>query len=427
MSELSTVVSYVMSFTKETENQYNQMIVVSKAVLSIINEMIGFVEDAKEKLETQMIQLAELDESLQKKSWSIKYNIDETVSGRAYYSEQYNNADSRDVASACLRKMEEARQMYDVLTESYQSSVELQKEIKQKKQKFEQLQKALSAMIDVLEKNAAEVKKLNSGLAEEITYNNQSLVSVLTCLQNYLSSIDFYMADSAFAADENSDFVSYSSVFRASANAQFKQKTYRLKSGTFDFKSGKRMAYRIYNPYAPQVREALYHAMRGLHVDFRDAIMEKMGNIILLNAYFGFGYQKDASGRTLKIIGLNPADPDFDRQILLHIGRRLYALDQSEDKLYMDKVLGKEIARNLQSADKNIQKIANGFSAELKGGKIQNRPNFPTASFSPSSRFFAQCFQAYAANDADFLDAVKSNFGESYRCFSEMMARLSNT
>ena len=55
MSAIITSVSSVGNFTKETINQYGQILSLAQAALSKIDEMAVFVEGEKDKLEKQII------------------------------------------------------------------------------------------------------------------------------------------------------------------------------------------------------------------------------------------------------------------------------------------------------------------------------------------------------------------------------------
>ena len=130
----------------------------------------------------------------------------------------------------------------------------------------------------------------------------------------------------------------------------------------------------------------------------------------------------------IHIIGADASDPDFARQILLHVGHHLYEMDRSKEKLAIDRVIVKEIERNIKSSNETIQKIANGFKSSSIGSGLHSHRN-TNPSFmgrSPGSAFFARCFRAYVTEDHAFLSAVKSNFGESYQSFAEIIARLPN-
>ena len=62
----------------------------------------------------------------------------------------------------------------------------------------------------------------------------------------------------------------------------------------------------------------------------------------------------------------------------------------------------------------------------VKGGKSIYNENGSTSFKSAGSIFFSNCFKAYVSEDYDFLNAVKSNFGESYNAFSEIILKLSS-
>jgi hypothetical protein len=77
-------------------------------------------------------------------------------------------------------------------------------------------------------------------------------------------------------------------------------------------------------------------------------------------------------------------------------------------------------------SNKNIQKLANSFSSHAVGSEIRTHKSIAPAIKSPGSKFFSQCFRAYVSQDYEFLSAVKSNFGESYSSFEEIISRLPN-
>lgn len=435
MSAIITSVSSVGNFTKETINQYGQILSLAQAALSKIDEMAVFVEGEKDKLEKQIIKLAELEENLIDKIKALNEGIESASSSCDYYSDLYYKADNHEDASAYKSRLEEARKLYDSLKESYEVSVQIQKELEQKKQHLQQLWKALSAMIEALKKNAIEVKRYISILGDEVTYNSQSLSLTLEHLQNYLSSLSFVHMGSVASARNVSVATSSagsgssgsSASITKNKTAEYKQKTYRIKSGSFGFNTdGTRPLYRVYHAYSAPVKSMLYDAMKCMHNDFREAVMKQLGGVVFLSAKHGFNYTKDSRGRMIRIIGIDASSPDFSRLLLMHVGHHLYSLDKTKEKLSLDRSLAKELARNINSSNKNIQKLANSFSSHAVGSEIRGHRSLGSSVKSPSSKFFSQCFRAYVSQDYEFLSAVKSNFGESYRSFEEIISRLPN-
>ena len=428
MGAIITNVSSVNSFIRETANQYSQILSLAQAALSHMGEMTVFVEGEKEKLEKQMIRLAELEETLSDKKKALREGIDNASASRDYYADKYYRTDDRDDAAYYQRRLEEAATTCDTLTESYETAVQIQKEAEQKKQQFQMLFKAISAMTEALKKNDQEVKKYISVLGDEMTYNRQALSLTFSSLQSYISSpriVGFgagasangsAYSSSSFAAVSPSGSAPIDEIEPAKETKrktrEYRAKLYKIKSGSFGYNSdGTRPVYRVYHAYSVPVRNMLYDTMKGMHTNFREAVMKQLGGVMFLNAKHGFNYSRDCRGRMIHIIGVDVSDPDFSRQLLLHVGHHLYEMDKSDQKLAIDRNLSKEIARNMKSSNQNIQKIANGFRFNKVGS---------------GSKFFAQCFRAYVTEDHAFLAAVKSNFGESYRSFAEIIARLPN-
>lgn len=435
MSAIITNVSSVSSFVKDTVSEYNQIVSLANAALSRINDMTVFVEGEKEKLEKQMIQLSQMEEDLITRIRALKNDIDNTSSAFDYYSDQYYRADNIDDAASYRNRMEETRSLLNSFKESFETATQIQKEIEQRKQQFQQLFRAISAMIDALKNNTQEVKKYLSFLGDEVTYNSQSLSATLSSLENYISSIPIF---SLGATVSQSSYIGASASFSASSGSssnnettlkteEYKAKKYRIKSGSFGFNTdGTRPLYRVYHAYSAPVKSMLYDAMKCMHNDFREAIMKQLGGVVFLSAKHGFNYTKDSRGRMIRIIGIDASSPDFSRLLLIHVGHHLYSLDKTKEKLSLDRSLAKELARNINSSNKNIQKLANSFSSHAVGSEIRTHKSIAPAIKSPGSKFFSQCFRAYVSQDYEFLSAVKSNFGESYRSFEEIISRLPN-
>ena len=435
MSAIITNVSSVSSFVKDTVSEYNQIVSLANAALSRINDMTVFVEGEKEKLEKQMIQLSQMEEDLITRIRALKNDIDNTSSAFDYYSDQYYRADNSDDAASYRSRMEEARSLLNSFKESFETATQIQKEIEQRKQQFQQLFRAISAMIDALKNNTQEVKKYLSFLDDEVTYNSQALSTTLNALENYISSIP--IVSLGIGATSRSSYAGTSAVSSSSSSSssnetkrkteEYKAKKYRIKSGSFGFNSdGTRPLLRVYHPYSAPVKSMLYEAMKCMHNDFREAVMKHLGGVIFLSAKHGFNYTKDSRGRMIRIIGIDASSPDFSRLLLIHVGHHLYSLDKTKEKLSLDRSLAKELARNINSSNKNIQKLANSFSSHAVGSEIRTHKSIAPAIKSPGSKFFSQCFRAYVSQDYEFLSAVKSNFGESYRSFEEIISRLPN-
>ena len=434
MSAIITSVSSVSSFIKETVSQYNQIISLANAALSSINEMTLFVEGEKEKLEKQTIKLCEMEEDLVSRIRTLNNDIDSTSSAFDYYSDQYHRADNRDDAATYRNRMEESRSLLNSYKESYENATRIQKEIEQRKLQFQQLFRAISAMIDALKNNSQEVKKYLSILGDEVTYNSQSLSNTLNALESYISSIPIFSVGSF--SNSNISYASSSGAFSSPSSSsgqvkqktsEYKAKTYRIKSGSFGFNSdGTRPLYRVYQPYSAPVKSMLYEAMKCMHNDFREAVMKQLGGVVFLSAKHGFNYTADSRGRMIRIIGVDASSPDFSRLLLIHVGHHLYSINKTKEKLALDRSLAKELARNINSSNKNIQKLSNSFSFNKVGSEISTHKSMAPSIKGPGSKFFSQCFRAYVSQDYEFLSAVKSNFGESYSSFEEIISRLPN-
>lgn len=423
MSAIISSVSSVGAYLKETVNQYSQIMNIAQAVLSSMEQMVVFVAGEKEKLEKQIIILAQLDETLVGKTKKLIEKVELTQAERDRYSEQYYRAQSGDEIAFARYRLETARKQYDSLTESYETARQLQKEVSQRRTESQQLFRAFSIMIDALHKNSLEVKKILSTLADEINYNTQSLSATLSSLEGYLAVTPIVtFGVSAMHEKLNGAAISSNGSLNRTSSTRNK-KVYKLKNGSLGYDSeGNRPLYRFYFTQAQPVKGILYDLMKGVRHDLRQAVLDQLKGVVFLSARHGFNYRFNRGGKVIRIIGIDVTDPSYNHHLLMHVGHYLYEIDKSKEKLDMENRISLEIAENLKSADSNIRKMASDFTP-VKSGKSIDK-NGRISFKSSGSKFFAQCFRAYVAEDYDFLNAVKSNFGESYNAFMEIILRL---
>ena len=436
MSTIITKVSSVNSFAKDTVFQYNQIVSTAKLVQSQINEMIAFVTDERDNLEKQLINLSDLENTLSRKIISIDHCIDKASSEVDYYSDQYYRADYSDDAAYYRNHLEESKYILRRYKEAYNTATNIQKEADRKKQNLQQLFKKISAMVEVLGNNARQVNKLISLLEDEITFNKKSLSLTINSLENYLSSSAFISFDFSKAHNNpggNSVIVSnfsgssFSNNHKKRTTEEYKAKKYRIKSGSFTFnKIESNSIYSVYLPYATQVRNALFDVMKGMHTDFRDAVMKCLGGVVFSRTKNGFNYYNNSHGKMIYIIGVDISSSDFSRLLLMHIGHYLYNIDKSNEKLSLDRLLVKEIAVNINSSNKNIKKLADSFNYNSVGSGVLYHERIRPVLSTSGSAFFSQCFKAYVSQDFEFLNAVKTNFGESYIMFEKIISNLQN-
>ena len=422
MSVIDASVSSVGSFAKETSIQYSQILHLAQDVLTAMEKMTAFVEGEKEKLKKQAMQLLQLDETLKLKTRILLEQISEARDDCDYCSDQYQRADDYSDESYWRDRLYSAQRQHARLVESYQDAQQIQKNIDQRKQQFEQLLRALNSMIDALQKNAFEVKKIISLMAEEMQYNAKALSDTLSKLEGYCAAVKLGVPVSTGVSDS-----SYYSSGSGTGNAttQRKRKVYKLNRNALGYNpDGTRPTYRLYITGAQPVKGIIYDLMKGLHTDFRDAVMRQLEGVIFLSAKHGFLYSKGQGGSKIRIIGVDISDPSFNHLLLLHVGHQLYEQEKSQEKLRMESSLHHELAKNVEIADQRIRQMANDFravgSSHGNGGK--HGLNFDSS----GSRFFSECFKAYVARDYDFLKVVKENFGESYNAFSEIISTLPN-
>lgn len=420
MSAIIANISSVGTFAQDTVSQYRQIVELANAILTAMGQMVAYVEDEKEKLEKQSMQLAQLDEELRIKVLKLAEAIKLSQEECDRCSEEYRYASDSDDVSYWRNRLATAQKQNSVFNESYEVAVQIQKEISQKKQQFQLLLRALIQMIDALQKNALEVKKIISVLAEETTYNGQALAATLSRLEAYAASIPFGIAGVA-ASSSNGGY-----AYGGSGNTKGpkKRKTYKLKKSTFGYDTeGKRHSYKLYFPQAQPVKSMLYELMKGLRHDLREAVMKQLEFVEFQSLRHGFIYRSNG-GRRLRIIGVDISDPSFNHLLLLHVGHELYELTKKEEKLAFESRVGHDMAQKSELADRKMKEMAMDFRPVDTVKQFHKNPGITFKS--AGSKFFSECFKAYVSEDYDFLNVVKENFGDSYNAFVEIINRLPN-
>ena len=424
MSKIASSVSSVGTYLKETENQYGQAMLIANNLLSSMEQMTNFVIGEKDKLEKQLIKLAQINETLIYKTRQLIAELQTAQEERDVYSEQYDNTEDFDELAYIRRRLEVAQNRLNSLSESYERSQLLNKDISRKENELQQLHRALSSMVDALQKNCFEVKKIITVLSNETNYNTHSLSITLNKLESYQASPPISQFGN-YLINEGTNSIVSSGTRRAKANSK-KKKIFKLKNGTLGFDSeGNRHLYHYYVSQAQPVKGILFDLMKGVSHKLRQAVIDELKGVIFLSARHGFNYKFNHGGKAIRIIGIDMTDPSYTHHLLMHVGHYIYEIDKSKEKLDMENHINYEITKNLKSADYNIRNMAMDFSP-VKGGKSIYNENGSTSFKSAGSIFFSNCFKAYVSEDYDFLNAVKSNFGESYNAFSEIILKLSS-
>lgn len=420
MSMIITSVSAVDSFSQETANQYNQIFNIAQMVSTAMEQVTAYVEGEKEKLTRQNIQLYQLDEDLRTKIDNLIEWISISSNECDRCSDRYYDADDYDDRAYWRDRLEAAQQQYRRYNERYQYSLQIQKDIEQRKQHFQQLLYAFNQMIEALQKNDLEVKRIQSLLNDEMLYNKKALSETLSRLETYCASVPFGLSTSNVSINS----ISYAGSSGATKISK-KPKKYKFKRSQLGFnQDGTRPAYKIYFSQAQPLKNMLYDLMKGIRHDLREAVMRELEGVIFLSAKHGFSYNTTSGGRKMRIIGLDVTDPSFHHLFLVHVGHQLYELGQTEEKLRMESCVSDEMARKSEIANKRLRQMAMDYSPV--NSSVQKGKRTGVKFQSAGAEFFSECFKAYVADDKEFLNAAKENFGESYNVFNEIIARLPN-
>ena len=139
MSTIYASVSSVGTFAQDTVSQYSQISNLAQAILSSMGQMTAFVEDEKTKLEKQAIQLAQLSETLRIKVVKLIAEIQSVQEYRDRCSDEYHTADEYDDISYWRNQLAVAQKRYNTLSGVYTASQQMQKDILQRQQQFQQL------------------------------------------------------------------------------------------------------------------------------------------------------------------------------------------------------------------------------------------------------------------------------------------------
>ena len=421
MSRIITSVSAVDSFSQETASQYNQILNLAQMISTAMEQVTAYVEGEKEKLTKQNIQLYQLDEDLKAKIDDLIEWISISSNECDRCSDRYYDADDYDDRAYWRDRLETAQQQYRRYNERYQYSLQIQKGIEQRKQHFQQLLYAFSQMIDALQKNDLEVKRILSLLNDEMIYNTKALSETLRCLESYCSAVPFGLGTSNISINPTA----YAGGGAGVTKIPKKPKKYKFKRSQLGFNpDGTRPAYRIYFSQAQPLKNMLYDLMKGIRHDLREAVMRELEGVIFLSAKHGFTYNTTNGGRKMRIIGLDVTDPSFHHLFLIHVGHQLYELGQTEEKLRMESCVSDEMARKSEIANQRLRQMAMYYSPV--NSSVQKGKRTGVKFQSAGAEFFSECFKAYVADDKEFLNAAKENFGESYNVFNEIIARLPN-
>lgn len=421
MSTIIASISSVRTFVNDTAIQYKQIIELAHSILTVMGQMTAFVEDEKEKLEKQTIQLLQLDDSLRIKIFKLAEEIKLSQEECRRCSEEYRYATDSDDTSYWRNRLAVAQKQYNSLTESYEISLQMQKEITQRKQHFQMLSRALTQMIDALQKNTLEVKKIISVLADETAYNSRALSVTLSQLESYVTALPFSVA--GIATPSSNGNYTYNGDF-GTTKVLKKRKTYKLSKSILGYDlEGKRHTFKLYFPQAQPVKSMLYELMKGLRYDLREAVMKQLEFVEFQSARHGFTYTT-SGGRRLRVIGVDISNPSFNHLLLLHVGHELFEMSKKEEKLAFESRVSYDMAHKTELADRKMKEMAMDFSPidTIK----QYSENSGITFRSSGSKFFSECFKAYVSEDYDFLNVVKEHFGDSYNAFVEIINRLPN-
>ena len=418
MSLIIANVSSVNTFVNDTVIQYRQIVELAHTTLTAMERLTSYVKDEKSKLEKQTMQLLQLDDNLRIKIFKLTEAINLSQEECDRCSEEYRYATDSDDTYYWREKLREAQHHHNLLTESYENSLRIQNDITQRKQYFHSLLRALTQMIDALQKNSIEVKKVISALADETNYNHRMLSVTLSQLESYASALSFGICEAAVSGEENS--YTYGSVSKTTKIQ--KKKTYKLKRSVFGFDSeGNRHTFKLYFPQAQPVKCMLYELMKGLRHDLREAVMKQLEFVEFQSARHGFTYTT-SGGRRLRVIGVDISDPSFNHLLLLHVGHELYEMSNREEKLAFENQVGYDMSNKTELADRKMKEMAMDYSPidTVKQYSKNSGLTFKSA----GSKFFSECFKAYVSEDYDFLNVIKENFGDSYNAFVEIINRL---
>ena len=421
MSTIITRVSAVNAFSQETSNQYSQILNLAQMILTAMEQATAYVESEKEKLTRQNIQLYQMGDDLKIKIDNLTECISISSDECDHCSDRYYEADDYDDRSYWRERLDTAQQQLRRYNERYHYSVQIQKNIEQRKLHFQQLLYVFNQMIDALQKNVLEVKRILTLLNEEMLYNKKALIETLNRLDSYRSAISFDVNGSTFSINSNV-YIGGSSTTK---NMPKKLRKYKFKRSELGFnEDGTRPLYRLYFTQAQPLKNILYDLMKGIRHDLREAVMRELKGVVFLSAKHGFTYDTSGSGRKMRIIGLDVSDPSFHHLFLVHVWHQLYELGKSEEKLRMESCVSDEMARKSEIANLRLRQMAMDYSPvstqrkNIKHGGVKFK--------SIGDEFFSECFNAYVANDEQFLNAVKEDFIESYNIFNEIIERIPN-
>ena len=304
----------------------------------------------------------------------------------------------------------------------------MENQVDEQYEKIKQLNNAITAVGNALERNAFEIRKYISLIEDEASYNVQSLLALVSSIQTYVTSKEIF---STYAIDKVSDSSSastYVSLGSKRSNSSGKEKDGPLDSSRrFRFKSAQTMEqyltqygqekpiYRRFNVYAPPVKNMILQATMRMGPSFQQFILKQLEGVVFLNAQHGFTYgANNKNGTTLRIIGVNLSDPAYSRNLLRHVGHHIYLVNCTKEDVIMNNFTAREAQNNIRHANAKIQNLSREITTKAP---VSRRKIINTST--PGSKFFSSCFKAYVEQDQEFLKAVKESYGESYKVFSD--------
>lgn len=465
MNAITTVLSSVGNFSDTTKNKYSSMLALANEVLRQVNEMLSFVQGEKNKVEKQMIRVEKVEEEISSKTRGYYIEMESAFSSYQYYSEKYYAAGSSSSSSSSYGSsyscgssyssssyssssysssnsddrafyaelMDEAYGEYKEAKEKHDAAQLVENQVDEQYEKIKQLNNAITAVGNALERNAFEIRKYITLMEDEASYNVQSLLALVSSIQTYVTSKEIF---STYAIDKVSDSSSastYVSLGSKRSNSSGKEKDGPSDSSRrFRFKSAQTMEqyltqygqekpiYRRFNVYAPPVKNMLLQATMRMGPSFQQFILKQLEGVVFLNAQHGFTYgANNKNGTTLRIIGVNLSDPAYSRNLLRHVGHHIYLVNCTKEDVIMNNFSAREAQSNIRHANAKIQNLSREISAKAPVSRRKT-----TIKSTPGSKFFSSCFQAYVQQDQEFLNAIKESYGESYKVFSDIMKRM---
>lgn len=455
MNAITTVLSSVGSFSDTTKNQYSSMLALANEVLRQVNDMLSFVQGEKNKAEKQMVRVQKIEEEISSKTRGYYIEMESAYSSYQYYSEKYYAAGSSSSSSysygssysysssysssgsddsAFYAEMrDEAYDQYKDAKEKHDVAQLVENQVNEQGEKLKQLNNAITAVGNALERNAFEIRKYISLMEDEASYNVQSLLALVSSIQTYVTSKEIF---STYAIDKVSDSSSastYVSLGSKRSNSSGKEKDGPADSSRrFRLKSAQTMEqyltqygqekpiYRRFNVYAPPVKNMILQATMRMGPSFQQFILKQLEGVVFLNAQHGFTYgANNKNGTTLRIIGVNLSDPAYSRNLLRHVGHHIYLVNCTKEDVIMNNFTAREAQSNIRHANARIQNLSREISAKAPVSRRKT-----TIKSTPGSKFFSSCFQAYVQQDQEFLNAIKESYGESYKVFSDIMKRM---